>query len=147
VTDTFYFVAFVDNERATVQVIDLGYSVDYQRNHWSLVDDETFTDRDEAIAHGRALATVNGLTYEPFESRYDKSLNEPKLSLTSPRIKQPFDEAKLKALYERTINAAILMNDEEKDELAAWKQENDSCGHCAIIDWPGWDSVFDRVAE
>lgn len=146
-SDTFYFVAFNGKDESELLVIDLDYAVDYERGDWSVVDDKNFTDRNEAIAHARTLAIVNGLAYLPFESRYDKSLNEPKLSLTSPRIKQPFDEAKLKALYERTINAAILMSDEEKDELAAWKQENDTCGDCATIDWPGWESVFDRLAE
>ena len=80
-SDTFYFVAFKGTDESTLLVIDLGHSVSYERGEWNVVDEENFHDRDEAIAHARGLAAGNGLKYQPFESRYDKSLNEAKLRL------------------------------------------------------------------
>jgi hypothetical protein len=145
VSDTFYFVAFADEKSSVLTVIDLENIVSYERNHWSVVDEENFTDRDKAIAHARALATVNGLTYEPFESRYDKSLNEPKLSLTSPRITRPENVSELKARYERILSAAMQMSEEEKGDLADWKYQYVHTGECATVDWPGWEFVIERL--
>lgn len=77
-SDTFYFVVMVDKGQA-LTVIDLAYCVDYERDDWSSVDNENFTDPSSAINHARRLANRNGLAYRPFESRYDSYLNEPKL--------------------------------------------------------------------
>lgn len=79
-SDTFYFVAFVDKGE-TLTVIDLAHSVDYERDDWAVVNDENFSDHLEAIEYARALATQHGLKYRRFDSRYDSSLNE-KLTLT-----------------------------------------------------------------
>ena len=79
-SDTFYFVAFVDKGEA-LTVIDLGHSVSYERDEWSVANDENFHGHLEAIAYARALAEKHGLKYRRFESRYDKSLNE-RMNLT-----------------------------------------------------------------
>lgn len=79
-SDTFYFVAYVE-KRETLTVIDLAYSVDYERDDWDVVNDENFTDPLEAIAYARALAKQHGLKYRLFDSRYHSSLSE-KLQLT-----------------------------------------------------------------
>lgn len=79
-SETFYFVAYVDKGE-TLTVIDLAHCVDYERDEWSVVNDENFHDHLEAIAYARALAAQEGLKYRPFDSRYDSSLNE-KLHLT-----------------------------------------------------------------
>jgi hypothetical protein len=144
VSDTFYFVAFIDKE-TTLKVIDLAHCVSYERGDWNVVDEENFTDRDKAIAHARTLAIVNGLAYQPFESRYDYSLNEPKLSLTSPRITRPENVSELKARYERILSAAMQMSEEEKGDLADWKYQYVHTGECATVDWPGWESVIERL--
>lgn len=80
--ETFYFVIFTNREETTLKVIDLAYSVDYQRNDWNVVDKKDFQDRDQAIAHAKDLALKHGLKYERFESRYNSALNEPKMSLS-----------------------------------------------------------------
>lgn len=41
--------------------------------------------------------------------------------------------------------AALLINDEEKEELEDWKQQYVVTGEYATIDWPGWDSVISRI--
>lgn len=74
-SDTFYFIAFVDKGE-TITVIDLGHSVSYERDEWSVVNDEDFSDHLEAIAYARALAEKHGLKYRRFESRYNSELNE-----------------------------------------------------------------------
>lgn len=74
--DTFYFVIHPRGDRSVVQVIDLANAVSYERSDWLAVNDQDFYDRDEAIQHARALAQKFGLSYEPFESRYNKELNE-----------------------------------------------------------------------
>jgi LPS O-antigen subunit length determinant protein (WzzB/FepE family) len=71
-TNTFYFVAFINNKTA-LTVIDLDQNVSYQRSDWDVVNDENFNNPNEAIDYA--------LGYEIFESRYDKSLNE-KIVLT-----------------------------------------------------------------
>lgn len=78
--ETFYFVAFVRNRQA-LTVIDLAYTVDYERNDWDAVNDENFHDPDTAIRYARKLADKYGLEYQLFDSRYDSSLSE-RLSLS-----------------------------------------------------------------
>ncbi|WP_338924530.1 hypothetical protein V0M98_33485 (plasmid) [Pseudomonas silesiensis] len=80
-SDTFYFVALKGSDESTLLVIDLALAVAYERDQWKVVDDEDFYDLDEAIAHARGLAARNGLKYQPFESRYESSLDEPKSRL------------------------------------------------------------------
>lgn len=80
-SETFYFVAFNGLDETTLLVIDLAHVVDYERDEWNVVDQVNFDDRDEAIAHARGLAEGNGLKYKTFESRYNSSLNEPRLRL------------------------------------------------------------------
>lgn len=75
-SDTFYFVVLVDNRALTV--IDLSHCVDYERNDWCVVDDKNFDNPQEAIAHAKRLADLNGLAYNRFDSRYNESLSEPK---------------------------------------------------------------------
>lgn len=140
-SDTFYFVAFSD--KTTLIVIDLDHCVSYERDDWSVVDEENFTTPEEAIAHARNLAIVNGLNYEPFESRYNKSLNEPKLSLTSPRIRRPKEG--LPMPDRRIIKAALMINDEEREDLAEWEEIYVATGEYGTIDWPGWEAVIDRI--
>lgn len=74
--DTFYFVALV-NKRTALTVIDLARCVDYERDDWCVVDDKNFESHCDAIAHAKRLAELNGLKYERFDSRYNKSLSEP----------------------------------------------------------------------
>lgn len=74
-TNTFYFVAFIDNKEA-LTVIDLDHAVSYQRSDWNVVNDENFYVRDEAIEYARKLADKYNLRYELFDSRYDSSLSE-----------------------------------------------------------------------
>ena len=76
-SDTFYFVALVDN-RTALTVIDLAHCVDYERDDWCVVDNENFDNPQEAIAHAKRLADLNGLGYNSFDSRYNESLSEPK---------------------------------------------------------------------
>ncbi|EKY4113616.1 TPA: hypothetical protein ACGW3M_001046 [Pseudomonas aeruginosa] len=74
--DRFYFVAHPRGDRSAVKVIDLAECVRYERSEFAPVNDEDFYERDEAIEHAQALAAKYRLRYEPFESRYDKELNE-----------------------------------------------------------------------
>lgn len=76
-SDTFYFVALVDKGKA-LTVIDLAHCVDYERDDWSVVDDKNFDNPQDAIAHAKRLAGLNGLAYNRFDSRYNESLSEPK---------------------------------------------------------------------
>jgi hypothetical protein len=145
VSDTFYFVAFKGRDKFTLIVIDLAHCVSYERDEWHVVDEENFTTPEEAIAHARTLAIVNNLNYEPFESRYDKSLNEPAISLTSPQIRRKESESELNARFERVLNAAMQMNDEEKADLEEWKIQYVATGDCTTMEWFGWDSVIERL--
>lgn len=78
--ETFYFIAFVDNRKA-LTVIDLAYSVSYEKEDWDVACNETFEKPEDAIQYARALAQKYSLAYRMFDSRYDNSLNE-RLSLT-----------------------------------------------------------------
>lgn len=81
--DVFYFVILCGNSD-TITVIDLARCVDYERSDWNCIDNIDFKVRDAAIVYAREVAKANGLKYKPFESRYDSSTNEPKLSLITP---------------------------------------------------------------
>lgn len=74
-SDTFYFLAYCD-ERASVTVIEMAHSVDYQRNDYDFVNDRNHDNRNEAVIYGRDFADRHNLKYKLFESRYDSSLNE-----------------------------------------------------------------------
>lgn len=79
-SDTFYFVAMVEKGTA-LTVIDLAHCVDYERDEWWVVDNENFNTPAEAINHAKRLASLNGLKYNRFDSRYDSSLSEPEYAL------------------------------------------------------------------
>lgn len=74
--DTFYFVIHPSGDRSAVKVIDLASCVSNERSEWLAVNDQDFSERDEAIEYARGLAQKYGLRYVPFESRYNKDLNE-----------------------------------------------------------------------
>lgn len=75
-TDTFYFVIYNGKDKSAIKVIDLAYSVDYERSDFPVVNKEDFQELEDAIEHAKALAEKYGLRYIPFESRYDSGLNE-----------------------------------------------------------------------
>lgn len=74
--DTFYFVIHPRGDKSKVKVVDLGYSVSYQKNEWDCINKETFTDCKEAISYARKIAHKYNLQYQFFESRYNSDLNE-----------------------------------------------------------------------
>ncbi|MEF1338960.1 hypothetical protein REH81_19630 [Vibrio rotiferianus] len=76
--ETFYFLAYPGGDHKKITVIDLGFSVEYQRNDWANVNDETYYDHEKAITDARKLADKFGLEYVPFDSRYNSDLSEPK---------------------------------------------------------------------
>ena len=75
-TETFYFLARNSVLDPTISVIDLAYAVDYERDDWITVDDKNFVCAEHAIRWGRWKASVEGVPYEDFISRYDHRLNE-----------------------------------------------------------------------
>lgn len=79
-TDTFYFVVS-DDVPSQVKVIDLQCNTSYKRDDFNPVDDRDFNDLNEAIRYAKKIAEINNVRYVPFESRYDRSLNECKLKL------------------------------------------------------------------
>lgn len=81
--ETFYFVILCGDDSDTLTVIDLAKCVDYERSDWNCIDTVNFKTRDAAIVYAREIAKANNMKYRPFESRYDSSLNEPKLSLVA----------------------------------------------------------------
>lgn len=82
--ETFYFIAYVQKRQA-LTVIDLAYSVDYEKDDWDVACNETFQEPEAAINYARKLATKYGLEYKPFDSRYNESLSE-RLYLTDDEI-------------------------------------------------------------
>lgn len=73
-SNCFYFV--IRTRSGGVTVVDLDHCVDYEREDWRTFDQRNFYKLVDAIAHARNLASYYKLVYEPFESRYDSSLNE-----------------------------------------------------------------------
>jgi len=71
-----YFLCHPNGDRSQITVIDLAHAVSYERRDWANVNSDTFDTPEDAIAAGRDIATRHGLTYLPFESRYDSELNE-----------------------------------------------------------------------
>ena len=74
--ETFYFIAYCDADRKAITVIDLAHCVDYERSDWRVVNAQNFSTSGEAIRYAKVLARKYALRYAPFESRYDKELNE-----------------------------------------------------------------------
>ena len=72
----FYFIVHPSGDQKRITVIDLSYSVDYERSDWMAVNDDNFSCHKEAIEYARALAEKYNLKYELFESRYNSALNE-----------------------------------------------------------------------
>ena len=70
-----YFVVYLEN-KTVITVIDLSPSARHERDQWETVNDEDFYDRNNAVDYARKLAEKYNLGYKPFDSRYDKSLNE-----------------------------------------------------------------------
>lgn len=83
--ETFYFIAYVQNRQA-LTVIDLAYTVDYEKDEWDVACNETFQEPQAAITYAQKLALKYGLQYKPFDSRYDESLSE-RLYLTDEELK------------------------------------------------------------
>ena len=75
-TDIFYFLCFPQGDRTKITVIDLQNCVDYERDEWSNVNKNTYFDHAEAIRAARDIAERYNLEYIPFESRYNRELNE-----------------------------------------------------------------------
>ncbi|WOF81461.1 hypothetical protein P5704_026555 (plasmid) [Pseudomonas sp. FeN3W] len=75
----FYFVSFKGMDRTTITVIDLDHCVSYERDEFSPVNDQNFSDHLDAIEHAKALACKYNLNYAPFVSRYRSELNETNL--------------------------------------------------------------------
>jgi hypothetical protein len=71
-----YFTSFCGADESSVTVIDLSWSVFYEREQLRAVSDLHFTDLAEAIDYARAYACKFGLRYVQFESRYNDDLNE-----------------------------------------------------------------------
>lgn len=102
-SDTFYFLAFPKGDASKITVIDLAYSVSYERGDWANVNDETYYDHKTAIEEAKAMVRALGIEYVPFESRYNSSLNESLIEAIKPLLPQgtiqlhkiesaPFDE-------------------------------------------------------
>jgi hypothetical protein len=70
-----YFVVYMKN-KTVITVIDLSPSARHERDQWETVNDENFYDRNNAVGYAQKLAEKYNLGYKPFDSRYDKSLNE-----------------------------------------------------------------------
>lgn len=73
---TFFFVAHGDREKTTVTVIDLHHSVNYERDEFAVIDDVNFRTAPAAIKYAKEVAKLNGLKYQPFESRYYSKFQE-----------------------------------------------------------------------
>ncbi|WP_338923678.1 hypothetical protein V0M98_36245 (plasmid) [Pseudomonas silesiensis] len=43
------------------------------------------------------------------------------------------------------LSAIIMMNEDELAEFSEWKEEHVATGEYATIDWPGWESVINRI--
>ena len=74
--DLFYFIAHPQGDKSRVTVIDLSYSVSYERSDWDAANSINFTNPDEAIKYAKAIADKYNLKYELFNSRYDESTSE-----------------------------------------------------------------------
>lgn len=75
-TDTFYFLIRNSVLDRTISVVDLSYAVDYERDDWITVDEKNFVCAEHAIRWGRYIASVEGVPYKDFVSRYDHRLDE-----------------------------------------------------------------------
>lgn len=52
------------------------------------------------------------------------------------------------ARYERILNAATVMTDQEKSDLLDWEKKNlTGDGLVATSDWPGWESIIHRMSH
>lgn len=50
--------------------------------------------------------------------------------------------------YERIIQAATVMTQDEKQELNRWEKENvTGDGNFGTSDWPGWGDVISRISH
>ena len=72
----FYFICHPKGDRSKLQVVDLQYTLDYEKDDWDVAVPTDFDNRTDAILWARSLAKGYGLTYNMFESRYDSELNE-----------------------------------------------------------------------
>lgn len=62
--------------KEALKVARFDYAVDYERYDWITVDDKNFACAEHAIRWGRYIASVEGVPYKDFVSRYDHRLDE-----------------------------------------------------------------------
>ncbi|MCY1284040.1 hypothetical protein D9M69_452350 [compost metagenome] len=52
------------------------------------------------------------------------------------------------ARYKRIMKAATVMTADEKAALQQWEKENvTGNGDVTTSDWPGWDSIINRISH
>lgn len=73
---TFFFVAYPCGDRSRATVIDVSYLCSYERGEYDAIDDNNFKTAPAAIEYAKAFVKLNGLRYEPFDSRYSSDFSE-----------------------------------------------------------------------
>ncbi|MCY9861409.1 hypothetical protein OTK49_02610 [Vibrio coralliirubri] len=73
---TFFFIAHSDSTEASITVIDLHHCVDYERSEFRVIDEVNFRTAPAAIKYAKQVARLNGLKYEPFDTRYFSKYSE-----------------------------------------------------------------------
>jgi len=71
-----YFIANQGGNKSKITVIDLANVTVYEREEFSPVNDDNYYELAEALADAKAIASKYDLEYVPFESRYNRELNE-----------------------------------------------------------------------
>ncbi|EGR3309914.1 hypothetical protein DC888_26770 [Vibrio parahaemolyticus] len=71
--DAFYYIAYMDNDKSSVGVVDYCSGSKYKSNDLKLVINECFTHPKNAIDYAKSFAKLNQLKYEPFDSKYHSS--------------------------------------------------------------------------
>ncbi|UKA04883.1 hypothetical protein [Photobacterium damselae] len=74
--ETNFYVIYPRGDVSEVSVIDLSVNCLWELSDWSLVISDAFHNHKSAIFYARTFAEINSLKYDPFESRYNRSISE-----------------------------------------------------------------------